>query len=83
MTPTEISEAGLEALICCVLTGSDCWPWPVGTPELVTEATASLGAVGWLPGDTLHPSCRGALVLENPFFRIRLRAPLGDSGSWP
>ncbi|MGC7847673.1 type I restriction endonuclease subunit R [Desulforudis sp. 1088] len=51
MKPTDISEAGLETLICRALTGSDCVPRPAGTPAFVAEAPAPYGGVGWLPGD--------------------------------
>lgn len=51
MTPTDTSEAGLETLICRVLTGTDCVPRPAGTSELVTEKPPSLNGLGWLPGN--------------------------------
>jgi type I restriction enzyme R subunit len=51
MKPTDTSEAGLEALICIALTGSDCVPRPAGTPPFVAETPAPYGGVGWLPGD--------------------------------
>lgn len=51
MTPTDMSEAGLETLICRALTGSDCVPRPAGTPAFVAETPAPYGGVGWLPGD--------------------------------
>lgn len=51
MTPTDTSEAGLEALICRALTGSDCSPRPAGAPPVVSESRAAYGAAGWLPGD--------------------------------
>jgi type I restriction enzyme R subunit len=51
MKPTDTSEAGLEALICIALTGSDCMPRPAGTPPFVAEPPAPYGSVGWLPGD--------------------------------
>ncbi|MGO0122318.1 type I restriction endonuclease subunit R [Desulfothermobacter acidiphilus] len=48
---TDMSEAGLETLICRALTGSDCTPRPAGTPAVVAETPAPYGGVGWLPGD--------------------------------
>ncbi len=51
MKPTDMSEAGLETLICRALTGSDCRPRPAGAPPLVAETPAPYGGVGWLPGD--------------------------------
>ncbi|WP_406676172.1 type I restriction endonuclease subunit R [Moorella sp. ACPs] len=51
MTPTDMSEAGLETLICRALTGSDCVPRPAGTPAFVAETPAPYGGVGWFPGD--------------------------------
>jgi type I restriction enzyme R subunit len=51
MTPTDMSEAGLETLICRALTGSDCVPRPAGTPAFVAEALVPYGGVGWLAGD--------------------------------
>jgi type I restriction enzyme R subunit len=51
MTPTDMSEAWLETLICRALTGSDCVPRPAGTPAFVAETPAPYGGVGWLPGD--------------------------------
>ncbi|MDI6849988.1 MAG: type I restriction endonuclease subunit R [Candidatus Saccharicenans sp.] len=54
MKPTDISEAGLETLICRALTGSDCVPRPAGTPAFVAETPAPYGGVGWLPGDPAH-----------------------------
>lgn len=51
MKPTDTSEAGLETLICRVLTGSDCVPRPVGAPMALAETPAPYGGVGWLPGD--------------------------------
>jgi len=51
MKPTDTSEAGLEALICRALTGSDCMPRPAGAPAVVAEAKVPYGGTGWLPGD--------------------------------
>ncbi len=51
MKPTDTSEAGLDALICRALTGSDCMPGPVDTLRVATQRSASYGGLGWLPGD--------------------------------
>ncbi|MEN6607571.1 MAG: type I restriction endonuclease, partial [Bryobacteraceae bacterium] len=51
MKPTDTSEAGLETLICLMLTGTDCVPRPAGTRELVTEKPPSFSGIGWLPGN--------------------------------
>ncbi len=51
MKPTDTSEAGLETLICRVLTGSDCVSQPAGAPAIVAETSVPYGGVGWLPGD--------------------------------
>jgi len=51
MKTTDISEAGLETLICRALTGSDRIPQSPGTPSFVAETEASYGGVGWIPGD--------------------------------
>nr|WP_240893801.1 type I restriction endonuclease [Limisphaera ngatamarikiensis] len=51
MKPTDTSEAGLETLICRVLTGSDCTPRAAGSPAVVAETAAPYGGMGWLPGD--------------------------------
>ncbi|MEN6500001.1 MAG: type I restriction endonuclease subunit R [Rectinema sp.] len=51
MKPTDTSEAGLETLICLMLTGTDCVPRPAGTSELVTEKPPPFSGVGWLPGN--------------------------------
>src|SRR6202165_4907013 len=47
--PTDISERGLERLICTALTGSPCDPVQ---PGVVSEPAASYGGSGWLCG---HP----------------------------
>ena len=47
---SDISEAGLETLICRALTGTDCTPGPAGAPPAVAEPSASYGSAGWLPG---------------------------------
>jgi type I restriction enzyme R subunit len=46
--PTDISEKGLERLICIALTGSPCDP-PMG--ETVGEPQPSYGGNGWIPGN--------------------------------
>lgn len=51
MKPTDISEAGLETLICRALTGTDCAPRPAGSPAVIAEPPAAYGGLGWLPGD--------------------------------
>ena len=51
MKTTDISEAGLETLICRALTGSDRIPQSPGTPSFVAETEASYGGVGWILGD--------------------------------
>lgn len=51
MKPSDTSEAGLEALICRALSGSDCVPRPAGTQAFVAEPSALYDGVGWLPGD--------------------------------
>ncbi len=48
---SDISEAGLETLICRALTGTDCTPRPAVVPPAVAEPSASYGSAGWLPGD--------------------------------
>lgn len=47
----DTSEAGLEALICRALTGSDPAPRPAGAPAAVAEAPAPYHGVRWLPGN--------------------------------
>ena len=54
MKPTDTSEAGLETLICRILTGSDCVPRATGAPAVVAETPAAYGGEGWLPGDPVN-----------------------------
>ncbi len=48
---TDISEAGLETLICKALTGKDCMPPPAGSTPAVAEPSAAYGGSGWICGD--------------------------------
>jgi len=52
MKPTDISERGLETLICRMLTGTDCLASPAGAAFGVAEGYAPYGGAGWLPGDS-------------------------------
>lgn len=52
MKLTDTSEAGLETLICRVLTGSDCVPPPTYAPAIIADRPSSPhDGAGWLPGD--------------------------------
>jgi len=51
MSHTDISEAGLEKLICRDLTGSNCQPRAAGESSVVADPTHSPGGGGYLPGD--------------------------------
>src|SRR5262245_10747481 len=48
MSKTDISEKGLERLICTALTGSACDPLP---PGMVHEPAAAYSGAGWVCGD--------------------------------
>jgi type I restriction enzyme R subunit len=51
MEPTDISERGLETLICRMLTGTHCLVSQTSDSSEVAENIAAYGGVGWLPGN--------------------------------
>jgi len=51
MKHTDISESGLETLICRALTGNDCILRHAGSTPIVADTATSYGGSGWLPGD--------------------------------
>lgn len=52
MKSTDISEAGLETLICRSLTGNDCIPRPSDASGIAADRQNSpYGGLGWLSGD--------------------------------
>jgi len=51
MKHTDISESGLETLICRALTGNDCIPRHAGSTPIVADTATSYGGSGWLPGE--------------------------------
>ena len=75
MKPTDTSEAGLETLICRVLTGSDCVPRPAGTRELVTEKPPSFSGIGWLPGNPANYDREYCVDLVQLAVFLRLTQP--------
>ncbi|MFZ6034063.1 MAG: type I restriction endonuclease subunit R [Melioribacter sp.] len=50
MKPTDISERGLETLICRALTGTDCLPAKTDVTPAVSEDKTPYSGAGWLPG---------------------------------
>lgn len=51
MKPADISERGLETLICRALTGTDCLPPLTATAPAVSEDKPSYGGAGCMPGN--------------------------------
>jgi type I restriction enzyme R subunit len=51
MKPTDISEGGLETLICRMLTGTDCVVSQASDTSEVAENIVAYGGVGWFPGN--------------------------------